>query len=246
MLSIGRAHAETSCERIFQAQLSEKTLRNIVNTWHMNHTISYNFYRFATCFLKSLKFDLIFLQCWKIAVSSTSHTITGPDPRARHFFNPGTKAAVTRALRRSQSDASFFASESSTLRPGIVDHGGSWWIIDHVWSDWVAPSRKSERTSMGFVDLLGVLQLLPCEDAEVYHQLTENICAFHCLPSQLAAQLTFELLLHHVIDWEKRVHPLILTTTSACHYLLLVSLQNVLQRPSEIHPTLWPGTNDRN
>ena len=150
MLSIGRAHAETSCERIFQAQLSEKTLRNIVNTWHMNHTISYNFYRFATCFLKSLKLDLIFLQCWKIAVSSTSHTITGPDPRARHFFNPGTKAAVTRALRRSQSDASFFASESSTLRPGIVDHGGSWWIIDHVWSDWVAPSRKSERTSMGF------------------------------------------------------------------------------------------------
>ena len=59
-----------------------------------------------------------------------------PDPNgaARHFFNPGTKAAVTRALRRSQSDASFFASESSTLRPPrhrwspliMVEHGWSW------------------------------------------------------------------------------------------------------------------------
>ena len=52
-----------------------------------------------------------------------------------------------------------------------------------------------------------------CKDAEVYHQLKKIISTFHCLPSQLAAQLTFELLLHHVFDCEKGVHQLILTTS---------------------------------
>ena len=51
-----------------------------------------------------------------------------------------------------------------------------------------------------FLDHLGVLQRLPYKDAEVYHQLKKNIGTFHWLPSQLAAQLTFELLLHRVFD----------------------------------------------
>ena len=87
----------------------------------------------------------------------------------------------------------------------MADHGGSLIMFDQI--GWRHQGKVKEHQwdsssirYSSFVDLLGVLQLLPCEDAEVYHQLTENICAFHCLPSQLAAQLTFELLLHHVID----------------------------------------------